>query len=105
MHRLTNVGQGQGFIHVLERQAESNQQAEVGNRRADWIGRQRVVSRQRSAKGEQTGSAGRDKGTEEQQTNGLGCRQDGQTTGSILGESGYELWESSVEIKRQSGRD
>ena len=39
--------------------AES-QQAEVGNGRADWIGRQRVVSRQRSATGEQTGSAGRE---------------------------------------------
>ena len=61
VHRLTtNVGQCQGFIQVLERQAESSQQAEVGNGRADWIGRQRVVSRQRSATGGQNGSAGRE---------------------------------------------
>ena len=38
---------------------------------------------------------------------GLGGRQDGQTgrdqrTGRIVGESGFESWESAVENKRQS---
>ena len=44
----------------MDQQVESSQQAEVGNGRTDWIGRQRVVSRLRSAMGGQTGSAGRE---------------------------------------------